>query len=69
MVLPALPPQNPKQYGSFHLLFEKGVSLQLFCGKRISEAEDYSGPAPYFPRQQMIDKRQWKDAFWSCFRV
>lgn len=22
---------------------------------------DYSGPPPYFPRQQMIDKRQWKD--------
>ena len=27
----------------------------------LGTAEDYSGPPPYFPRQQMIDKRQWKD--------
>lgn len=29
---------------------------------------DYSGPPPYYPRQQMIDKRQWKDDPFSEWR-
>lgn len=30
--------------------------------------EDYQGPAPYYPRQQVIDKRQWKDDPFSEWR-
>ncbi|CAJ1431652.1 unnamed protein product [Effrenium voratum] len=29
---------------------------------------DYSGPAPYYPRQQVVDKRQWKDDPFSEWR-
>lgn len=29
---------------------------------------DYSGPPPYYPRQQVIDKRQWKDDPFSEWR-
>ena len=31
-------------------------------------AKDYSGPPPYYPRQQVIDKRQWKDDPFSEWR-